>query len=147
MVPELSIPKDAEANEQVYKLTTRVHDACIELAKVQLELNLQIADLQLKAQPSTPSEVKEQCATTVRETIAVVDSAVADCTGLFKQSFEVLKSMQEDPNVQQLEIDVKILARKPPSSTYMTATSAVHCVAACFTTSTNCFVASPELSA
>jgi len=51
---------------------------------VQLELNLQIVDLQLKAQPSAPPKVKEQCATVVKEAIVVVDSAVADCTQLFE---------------------------------------------------------------
>ena len=34
MVPELAIPEDAEADEQVYKLATGVCDACTELAKV-----------------------------------------------------------------------------------------------------------------
>lgn len=40
MIPELVIPEDAEADEQVHKLATGVCDACTELAKVQLELNL-----------------------------------------------------------------------------------------------------------
>jgi len=34
-----------------------------------------------------------------------VDSVVADCTQLFEQSFEVLTSLQEDPNVQRLETE------------------------------------------
>jgi len=32
-------------------------------------------------------------------------SAVADYTQLFKQSFEVLTSMQEEPNIQRLEME------------------------------------------
>ena len=35
--------------------------------------------------------------------VMVVESAVADCTQLFEQSFEVLTSLQEDPNIQRLE--------------------------------------------
>lgn len=34
----------------------------------------------------------------------MVDSAVANCTQLFEQSLEVLTSLQEDPNLQQLEL-------------------------------------------
>lgn len=40
MVPELAIPEEAKADEHVYKLAIGVCDARIELAKVQLELNL-----------------------------------------------------------------------------------------------------------
>ena len=54
----------------------------------------------MKAHPLTSSEVKEQCTTTVMEEIAAVDSAVADCTKLFEQLFEVLTSLQEDPKVK-----------------------------------------------
>lgn len=109
MVPELAIPKEAEVDEQVYKLAIGVRDARTDLAKVQLELNLQIAGLQLKAQPSTPPEVKDQHATVVTEAIAVVDSAIADYTQLFEKLFEVLKSLQEDPNVQWLETEAQEL--------------------------------------
>lgn len=49
--------------------------------------------------------MKEQQATVVTEEVAEIDSAVAKCTQLFEQSFEVLTSLQEDPNVQQLEIE------------------------------------------
>ncbi len=59
MVPKLAIPEDAEVDEQVYKLAIGVRDARTELAKVQLELNLQIVELQLKAQPSNLTKVKE----------------------------------------------------------------------------------------
>ena len=93
MVPELAIPEGEPIEVPVRKLAIGVRDDCIKLAKVQLELSLQIVDLQWKAQPSTLPEVKEQHATIVTEAIAVVDSAVAGCTQLFEQSFEVLTSL------------------------------------------------------
>ena len=94
MVLELAIPKGELVELHVCKLSTGVRDAHTQLAKVQLELNLQIADLQLKTQPSTPPEVKEQRTTTVTEAIAAIDSVVVDYTQLFEQSFEVLTSLQ-----------------------------------------------------
>jgi len=45
MVPKLAIPEEESVKVHVRKLSTGVCDACIELAKVQLELNLHIADL------------------------------------------------------------------------------------------------------
>lgn len=59
MVPELAVPKEELVKVRIHKLATRVHDTQNEMVWVQLELNLQITKLQLKAQPSTPPEVKE----------------------------------------------------------------------------------------
>ena len=83
-----------------------------EMAKVQLELNLQIAELQLNTQPSTPPEVREQCASTITIGIEDISSAVKDCTKLFEESFEVLTTLEEDPNIQHLEIEVHELQQK-----------------------------------
>lgn len=69
------------------------------MARVQLELNLQIVELQLKAQPSTPPEVREQRANTITVAIAKVNNVVTDNTKLFEQLFEVLTTLQEDPNI------------------------------------------------
>jgi len=99
MVPELAIPTDELVDACIHKLTRRVRDAHTELEKVQLGLNLQITEFQLRAQPSTPPEVKEKRATAIIEAIAVVESAVVDYTMLFEQSFEVLTNLRESPTV------------------------------------------------
>ena len=59
MVPELAIPEEELVEVRIHKLATGVHDTRTKMAWVQLELNLQIMELQLKAQPSTPPEVKD----------------------------------------------------------------------------------------
>ena len=59
MVLELAIPTEELLQACVRKLAVGVRDKREEMARVQLELNLQIAELQLKAQPSTLSKVKE----------------------------------------------------------------------------------------
>lgn len=48
MVPKLAIPEYESVYMHVRKPVMEVHDACTELEKVQLELNLQISELQLK---------------------------------------------------------------------------------------------------
>jgi len=48
------------------------------MVKVQLELNLQITKLKLKAQPSTWPEVKEHHTTTITTAMAAVNSAMID---------------------------------------------------------------------
>ena len=82
------------------------------MVQVQLELDFLITELQLRAQPSTLSEVREQRTTTVTTTIVVVDSAVADYMQLFEQSFEVQTTLQEDPNVEPLETVVGELQQR-----------------------------------
>jgi len=75
------------------------------MARVQLELNLHIEKFQLKAQPSTLPEVKEQRTTASTTTMVAVDSAGIDYMKLFEQSLEVLTTLQEDPNIECLEIE------------------------------------------
>ena len=49
MVPELAIPKEEPVEVHVLKLATGVRDARTKMDSIQLELNLQITKLQLKA--------------------------------------------------------------------------------------------------
>ena len=69
------------------------------LDKVQFELNLKITDLELKPQPSTPLEAREQCEAVVKDVVIVVDAIMVDYTALFEQSMEVVTNLQEDPNL------------------------------------------------
>ena len=71
---------------KIKKLAVGVHDAKVEVTKVQFELNLDIINLELKSRPSTLPEVIEQCETTVKLT-------VVDCTVLFEQSNEVVTKL------------------------------------------------------
>lgn len=66
---------------------------------MQLELNLQIAKLQMKAQPATPLEVKEQRVSTIQTGLAEIGRVVQDGTDMLDQAFDVLTSLQEDPNI------------------------------------------------
>lgn len=84
---------------KIRKLVAGVHDANLEVAKVQFELNLKITELELKSQPSTPPKVREQREAAVKDGVAAVDVAVVDCTALFKQSMEVVRTLQEDPHL------------------------------------------------
>ncbi len=96
----------------ICKLATRVSDARVEMARVQLELNLQVVELQLKAQPSTLPDIREHRTTIVITTMVVVESAVTNCMKLFEQSFKVLNTLWEDPNVERLETKVHELQQK-----------------------------------
>ena len=109
MVPEFAIPEEEPVDVHIHKLAIGVHDTRTEMAQVQLELNLLIIELQLRAQASTPPEVKEQRVAAVIEAVTEVESAVPDCTHLFEQSFEVLIGLQEDPNIQRLETEAREL--------------------------------------
>jgi len=53
-VLELVVPADLPIAEQIHKLASGFHGAKEEATRVQLELNLQIVELRLKAQSSMP---------------------------------------------------------------------------------------------
>lgn len=59
----------------------------------------------MKAQPSTPQEVREQHANTIVAGMKEIGSAVHDCTNMLEHALEVLTMLQEDPNIQQLETE------------------------------------------
>lgn len=105
IVSEFAIQVEELVEFHVQNLAKRLCDARAEMARILLELNLRIAKLLLKAQPSTLHEVREQLTTAVTIVMVVVESVVTDCMELFKQSFEVLTIVQEDPNIKRLEID------------------------------------------
>lgn len=75
-VLELAIPANIPVEVQIHKLATRVHEAREETIKVQLELNLQITKLQLKVQPSTAPEVREQCSSAIKEGLEEIGGAL-----------------------------------------------------------------------
>lgn len=76
MIPNLAIQAEEPVEVHVQKLAIRVCGIRVEMDRVHLELNLQIAELQLKAQPSTPPEVRQHCTTSVTTTMAVADNGV-----------------------------------------------------------------------
>ena len=49
MVPELAIPEEESVEVRIRKLATGVRNTWTKMARVQLELNLQITELQLRA--------------------------------------------------------------------------------------------------
>lgn len=104
-IPQLAILADTPAEAHIHRLAAGVHKAQEEMKKVQLDLNLQIAKLRLKPQPSTLPKVREQRANTNTITLDEIGSGVRDCTRMFEESFEVLMNLQEDPNIQRLETE------------------------------------------
>ena len=84
MVLELAILAEAPAGVFIHRLTTGMHEAREEMGKVQLELNLQIVEMRLKAQPSTPVEAREQCTNAITSGMDGINSVVSDCTKMLE---------------------------------------------------------------
>lgn len=93
MVLEMAIQVEEPVEARDRKLATGMCKVNEEMARVQLELNLQIVELQLKAQSSTPLEVKDQRASTITIVIPKVNSAMKDYTNLFGESFEFITTL------------------------------------------------------
>lgn len=69
-------------------------------------MNLKIIELELKSQPSTLLEVREQREAAIKDGVATVDTAMVDFTVLFEQAMEVVMTLQEDPTLQVLNTEV-----------------------------------------
>lgn len=65
-------------------MAIRVCKAREEMTKVQLELNLQIIELWLKVQISTPLEIREQRASVVAAGLEEIGGVVRDCTDMLE---------------------------------------------------------------
>ena len=68
---------------KIKKLAAGVHEAKVEVGRVQFELNMKITELQLKLHPTTPPEVWEQHKDAVKESMATLDATVTDYVALF----------------------------------------------------------------
>ena len=75
-IPELAILADMLAEAWIHRLAVGVHEVREEMTKVQLEPNLHITELRLKAEPSTPPEVREQHASAITAGLEEMGSVV-----------------------------------------------------------------------
>jgi len=55
----------------------------------------------------TPPEVREQCEATIEEGMTMVEDVVKGCKELFEQAMELWTSLQEDPALQKIGVDIK----------------------------------------
>lgn len=67
---------------------------------------MKITELDLKSKASTLLEVMEHRKAAIKVGIATVDVTVVDCTTLFELAMEVVMTLQEDPNLQRLKIQI-----------------------------------------
>ena len=111
-VPALAIAVDTPTKARIHMLASGVREAREEMTNVQRELNLQIAELRLKAQPSTPLEVREQHICAIITGLEEIRGVVQDCTSMLEQALEVLTTLQEDPNIQRLETKARELQQQ-----------------------------------
>lgn len=111
-VLEMAIAVDLPVEVWIHSLASGAHDANEEATNVQLELNLQIVEQRLKAQPSTPPKIREQHASAITTGLEEIGHAVYECTKMLEQVLEVLTTLQEDPNMQRMETEAQKLQQQ-----------------------------------
>ena len=70
---------------------------------------MKITKLELTSQPSTSPKVRKQREAIVKDGVATMDAMIGDCTMLFEQAMELVMNLQEDPNPQRLNTEVREL--------------------------------------
>jgi len=92
-VLELEIVTDLPVGLRIHRLASGFREAKEEATRIQLDLNLQNSEIQLKAQSSTPSKVREQCASAIQKGLEEIRQVVQNCTPMLEESFMVLTSL------------------------------------------------------
>ena len=67
---------------------------------------MNIFELQLQLQPATPPEVRGQCAIEIKAAIFNIESMFQECIQVFEDIMDVQASLQEDPDVQKIEVEI-----------------------------------------
>ena len=106
---ELEIAIDLAVGMWIHQLASGFCEAKEEATRIPLELKMQNFELRLKAQPSTPQEVRDQHASNIRKGLEEIEYAVQSYTMLLEESFRVLTTLQEDPTIQWLETEAREL--------------------------------------
>lgn len=70
-----------------------MREAKDEVNLVQSELNMKIIELQLKLQPTTPPEIREQRGDAIKEGMAIVDAIVTNYTTSFEKAMELVTNL------------------------------------------------------
>lgn len=73
---------------------------------IQFKYVMNINEIQMKLQPTTPQEVLGKRETDLKATMAGISIAVVDCGKLLDESLQIWTSLKEDPNVLKLQEDI-----------------------------------------
>lgn len=75
--------------------------------KGHFDLHIQIIELQLKLQLTTPLDIRDKCKASIRTHRENLDVAVKDFSELFKETLELWASLQEDPQVTKIKVSIQ----------------------------------------
>lgn len=84
-LPELQILAEVASAGKIKKLVVVVKESKQEIRRVFFELQLQISELQLKMQPTTTSEVKEQRKAAIKEDMTTLEATIKDITSCLRK--------------------------------------------------------------
>lgn len=104
---DLLIQMEVASKEKLHKLAATVKESKAEVERVKFEMQIQVPDLQMKLQPTTPPEVWEQHEVAIKADMEVLEVGVKDCSQIFDNTMEMWASLQEDPHVQNIEAGIR----------------------------------------
>jgi chromosome segregation ATPase len=85
------------------KAEERIPQQVVQLEEVIQQLQLRIADLELRAVPETPQDVREQREATARSAVERLKALVGECKQLSNRSAQTYEKLTENPKLQTLE--------------------------------------------
>lgn len=107
--PEFEITGHLPIENQVQKLATGFRNAKDEAAQSHWEISVQIVKLKLLTHPVMPPKIMEKCKNIITITREIITRTMKECIDFFTELIFTLTTLQEDPTLQHLEIEVQEL--------------------------------------
>lgn len=92
-VSELAILAKLSTTNKIHCMATEFCTTEAEVVKAQWELNLQIVEVRMKAQPATPLEILKQCCCEIQAGLEMIKCTIWDCSGLLDQPLLTLTAL------------------------------------------------------
>lgn len=94
--------------QKVTKLALAIKESKNTLAKIKFEYGVQISELQIRLQPATPPEVREQRQKDLKATLKDIFDTVVDCGKYLHDTMQIWISLQKDSNIKNIKEELQV---------------------------------------
>ena len=106
-LPDFDVQPVEELEHRLVRLKDYEQQSCSEIEKLKEEHEAQILELQLCLTPESPPEVREQCQADIQASTAKISDIVSSAAKLLEDSVEAWTTLQEHPEVRQLQETIR----------------------------------------
>lgn len=106
-VLDMDVYEEELVEDKVAKLDLAVKESNKKIADVYFEYEIKISVLQMKLQLAMPLEVHGQREIDLKIVVTSISETLVECGKLLDETLQIWTSLQEGPNVQNIEDDIQ----------------------------------------